>query len=218
MPGGPGGGASRLKWLTIDQVELLFKQIRNPRDRAIFTVAYYRGLRASEVALITLRDWRADAKRLYVHRVKGGLSGEYEVQPPEARAINAWIKDRGAWDGPLFASERLTATGRRGISRQRLDALMRFYASGVEPMLPMDTRHFHVWRHSIAVHLTEAGESLQTIKDWLGHKSITSTQIYAQVTSKGRDAAGARFYAQRSGAGGEEGQGFKAVQFRRNKR
>ncbi len=219
--GGLGGEAprvqalTRIKWLSTEQVERFLKLLKNPRDRAIFTVAYYRGLRASEVALISLKDWRPTAKRLYVWRIKGGLSGEYTVSPEESRAINSWIADRGAWDGPLFASERVTATGRRGISRQRLDSLMRAYGADAE--LPEDVRHFHVWRHSIAVHLTEAGESLQAVKDWLGHRSITSTQIYAQLTNKGRDAVGTRFYAQREG-GGEKAQGFDPVKFKRNKR
>jgi site-specific recombinase XerD len=40
----------------------------------------------------------------------------------------------------------------------------------------------HSFRHSIAVHMLEAGESLFAIKAFLGHSSITSTAIYAQVT------------------------------------
>ena len=40
----------------------------------------------------------------------------------------------------------------------------------------------HSFRHSIAVHMLECGESLVVIKAFLGHASITTTTIYASVT------------------------------------
>ena len=46
----------------------------------------------------------------------------------------------------------------------------------------------HVFRHSIAVHFMNEGVDSADVKDWLGHRSISSTMIYAQVTNKRRDA------------------------------
>src|SRR6478672_7409807 len=83
------------------------------RDVAIFEVAYHRGLRASEVALIQVGHWRASQQRLYVTRLKGGNSGEYLVTDREAKALRAYLKKRPAKPGPLF----LTRQGSDGISR-----------------------------------------------------------------------------------------------------
>lgn len=206
-----------LKYLHQDELDRLLRAIRNPRDRAIFTVGYWRGLRAAEVGMLQIRDWIPASKRLRVHRVKGGLGGEYVVSDPESRAITAWLKQYPVTDldAPLFPSER-----RDGISRQRLDALMKLYGakSGLDPA----KRHFHALRHSIAVHLTDAGHSLQDVKDWLGHKSIMSTTIYAQVSSKRRVEAGREFY-ESSGAnqvqvGKGKGSGSGRVKWGRGKR
>jgi site-specific recombinase XerD len=194
-----------LKYLTVDQTLHLLGKITNPRDRAIFTTAYWRGLRASEVGLIQIGHWNDRASRLYVTRSKGGNSGEYLVSDKEARVIRAWVKDRGSWEGPLFVSERRTA-----ISRQQLDKLMKRYAEEAE--LAKDLWHMHVLRHSIAVHLTEAGHTIQEIASWLGHRNITSTAIYAQMTSPARDAMAKSFYDRMSG------NDKPKVNFRRNSR
>jgi integrase/recombinase XerD len=45
-----------------------------------------------------------------------------------------------------------------------------------------------VLRHSIATHLLEAGRDIVDVQDWLGHTEISSTQVYARVTNKRRDA------------------------------
>ena len=51
--------------------------------RAIFTVMYWRGLRASEPRRLPLSAYRAAAGRLYVTRRKGSDSGEYPLSPAE---------------------------------------------------------------------------------------------------------------------------------------
>jgi integrase/recombinase XerD len=59
--------------------------------------------------------------------------------------------------------------------------MFRRYAEAAN--LPSDRRHPHVLRHSIAVHLLNAGWDLVDVQHWLGHASIISTQIYAQVSN-----------------------------------
>ena len=52
------------KYLTIAEIEALFAVIDDNRDRAIFRVAYLRGLRASEIGLLHLSDYRPDVGKL----------------------------------------------------------------------------------------------------------------------------------------------------------
>jgi len=58
-----------------------------------------------------------------------------------------------------------------------LDWLMR-RSYGVKADLPAEKRHFHVLKHSIAVHLLDAGADLRFVQDWLGHVDIGNTVIY----------------------------------------
>ena len=45
----------------------------------------------------------------------------------------------------------------------------------------------HVLRHSIATHLLDAGWGIEAVRDALDHRSVQSTVVYAQITSKKRD-------------------------------
>jgi type 1 fimbriae regulatory protein FimB len=150
-------------------------------------VAYWRGLRACEVGKLLLSDWKPEARRLYVHRAKGGLNGEYLVSISETKALQAWLKVRGDAPGPLFP-----VRGGRPPSRSHLHNLMRRYAEGAG--LPPDKRHFHVLRHSIAVWLVDSGVDLVHIKDWLGHRSIASTMVYAALRNPTRDKIAEEVY------------------------
>jgi len=184
--------AERIRYATQEQIDSFLQAARiNVRDHALFTVMYWRGLRASEARLLRLTDYRRKEKRLYVRRVKNGISGEYPLSQDEVRAINAWLDLRGDWDGPLFASRQ------GAISRRRVHELVREYASRAG--WPIDISFPHVLRHSIAVHLVERGVDLLAIKDWLGHNSINSTTVYARLTNRARDAVAASVYSDNRG-------------------
>lgn len=178
------------KHLTQEELQALLRavgQAKSPRDLAMFTVAYWRGLRASEVGRLRLEDYRVGPNRLYIHRLKRSLAAEFPLGPQEQKALRAWLRVRGNGPGPLFASRR-----RRGISRQQLDVLMRRY--GAVAGIPAHLRHFHALKHSIATHLLERGADVVDVKDWIGHKNIQNTMIYAEVTSVRRESAARRIY------------------------
>lgn len=179
--------SAAISYLTQEQVQSLLDSILSTRDRAIFTVAYWRGLRASEVGLLQVTDYRPEARRLFVRRVKGGTSAEYVISPQESRALDNWLKVRGLDPGPMFV-----ARGSRPISRQRLHNLMVAHCTLLG--FPEDRRHFHCLRHSIATHLVAQGMDIMLIRDWLGHRDIASTMVYAKVQNPVRDRASERLY------------------------
>jgi type 1 fimbriae regulatory protein FimB len=170
-----------LHYLTKPEVHRLLDATnkRSVRDRAIWTTAYWHGMRASEVGLLTVADVRLDAARIFIRRLKGSNSGEYQMSPGEVTAMRAWLKIRTSIPGPLFISSRLG-----GISRQRLHNLMRVYCEMAN--IPHPKNHFHVLRHSIAVHMADQGLDVAVIQDWLGHRSITSTMVYMKITNVSR--------------------------------
>lgn len=181
-----------IKYLTEDESSRLLARVAkfgDVRDIAIWNVAYYRGLRASEVGMLQVEDYSQKDGRLFVHRLKGSASGQYKLSPTEIKVLNKWLKVRGTEPGPLFWSYR---NHKRGIARRRLDQLMRKYAEFAE--LPKDKWHFHVLKHSIASHLLSSGADLMDVKDWLGHRSLRSTLVYAKTTSRRRDRIADEFY------------------------
>jgi integrase len=175
------------KYLTEEELKTFLGVIKSPRDRAIFTVMYWRGLRRSEVGTLQLSSWRQQAGRLYVVRLKGSESGEYLLSPAEQRVLKAWARERGQAPGPLFPSRVGT-----GISGCMLDVLMKEY--GELAKLPADLRHCHALKHSIGTHLVGRGVELFAIKDWMGHRDIQSTMEYVRFRSKQRDKVANEIY------------------------
>jgi type 1 fimbriae regulatory protein FimB len=182
-----------IKWLPKEQVEKIynFAKPRSIRDYTIILISFNHGLRASEVGLISLSDYRPLEKRIYITRVKGGISNSYLVSDEAFKALKLWIAIRGKEEGPLFVSRKSKMWFRnedesvKGISRQQLDSIFRKYSKRVG--IEKDKQHFHVLRHSIAVYMVDQEVPLVQIKDWLGHRNINSTMVYADVSDKKRD-------------------------------
>lgn len=182
-----------IHYATRDQVQKLLYAARNSvRDRAMLTVMYWRGLRVSEVGKLLLSDWRPETGRLYVRRSKNGISAEYMVSDDEKRALGSWLRVRGNQPGPLFVSQMGAA-----ISVRQVQRLFAHYARRAG--WPDELQHAHVLRHSIAVHLVEKSIDVLAIKDWLGHREIESTMVYARMTNPVRDRVAQMVYQPEDG-------------------
>jgi integrase len=166
--------------LTLDEKDNFFRAIKNLRDLALFKTAYHCGLRASEIGILQLSDYRKgpslELDKLRITRLKGSISGEMPIIPEAARCIRAWLKKRGHAEGPLFLSRQ-----RHGLSRARVFSLFRKYASIAK--LPREKHHPHVLKHSAVTHLLERGESIIDTQRHVGHTSVSSTMRYVNLGS-----------------------------------
>ncbi len=169
-----------VKYLTQEEVARFFSKLEGRRDRAMFNVTYKYGLRASEVGLLNVDDVDLDRRRIRIHRLKGGVSGEYLIFSDTVRLLKAYLKEREQDHySALFLSKKKNA-----ISRKTIDDLFRKY--GRRAKLPTDKRHAHTLRHSIAVHMLDAGTTQEEVKDQLGHKYLQTTDIYAAISGRKR--------------------------------
>ena len=174
------------KHLNPKELKAFFAAITDPRDRAMFTVAYWRGLRASEIGKLTVAAFDAKSGRLKFQRLKGSRGGNDLLSPAELKALRAWLKVRGTKPGPLFPSNRGT-----GISRFQVWILAKQYAAAAGI-----TRRFHphMLKHGIATHLVSLDVPALKIQRWMGHKSINSTLVYTHVPQAELDELAARIY------------------------
>ncbi len=167
-------------YLTKDELRRLLSSIRSPRDQALFRVAYRHGLRASEVGLLRVSDVDLKRRRIFCRRMKGSWSSHQLLGDDEVKLLRPLVARFSDPQAPLFISRK-----GNGISRQRLDALMKRY--GILAGIPKEKRHIHALKHSFGVHLIEAGTDIAVIQDLMGHKNIENTRVYAKMSSPRRD-------------------------------
>jgi site-specific recombinase XerD len=169
------------RYLTQVEVRVFFASITDLRDLALFTLIYHYGLRVSEVALLTRGDVDLARSRIVVKRVKNGVWSERPLFGSTAMLLRQHLN--GAADdsaaAPLFE-------GRAGpLQKRQIQSLFTRYRDAARLSAQYTC---HGLRHSIATHLLDAGAPLEFVKDHLGHRSIQSTTIYAQITDRHRAA------------------------------
>ena len=167
-------------YLSQEEVKRLFAVIKTKRDKALFLIAYRHGLRASEVQLLRTQDIDFDRRKIFIRRLKAGLSGEQLLQEDEVKSLRSYVRSRRDTNEILFISQK-----GGGIGSRALDYLMKKYCALAN--ISSEKAHFHVFRHSIAIHLLDAGADVMFVRDLLGHRNIQNTLIYAQYTSQRRD-------------------------------
>ncbi|MGH1364852.1 MAG: tyrosine-type recombinase/integrase [Calditrichia bacterium] len=168
----------KTKYLTQEQVRRLFAQITSPRDRVMFDMMYKYGLRASEVGLLRLKDLKWERNRIKIWRLKHGKSREYMLFSDTSYLLGYYLRDiESDLNIPLFLSRN-----KNPISRKTIDWHIKRYApiAGI----PKELHHAHVLRHSIAVHMGDAGFSQKDVQFHLGHKRLESTSRYMAISGR----------------------------------
>lgn len=147
------------------------------RDRAILTILYGTGIRAGECAGLTEEDidWREQT----IHVVgKGG----HERTVPLNEEVVHMLKQYRVARGPVKAKEAFFRS-REGGAMSRNAIYERVRTTGRKARIEKRVSP-HQLRHTFATHLIKAGVGLVTVRDLLGHRLITSTQIYIHLTAQ----------------------------------
>lgn len=185
----PKGDIKFPKALYKDQIEqlLLDNKSRNDelkdRDQAIIETLYYSGVRASELINITLQD--VDLRNRTIRIIgKGNKERIVPISEKCASTISTYIKGtRGillSRDTGLYNNLFLNAKG-KPLTREGLDFILKNIEEKTSCQFHL---HAHIFRHSFATHLLEAGADLRVIQTLLGHASINATQVYTHVTTE----------------------------------
>jgi len=160
------------KYLTQEELQHFFAAVSSPRDRALFAVIYHYGLRVDEATALTLEDLDLKNHRIRLRRLKNGLGGEKPLWRHTAKQLRAYLRVRNSACPYLF-------TGREGpLKKRQIQNLFHHYAKAGG----ISGRSVHSLRHSIAVHLLDAGRGIEYVADHLGHRNIQNTRIYAQIS------------------------------------
>lgn len=152
------------------------------RDRAMLETMYSAGLRVAELVGLNLSDWDQDANVLRV-RGKGRKERIAPVGRHASTALHEWLavrevaEDAGPEDREAVFLNRF---GKRLTTRSVGRMLEKYVkANGLDSTISP-----HSLRHTFATHMLDGGADLRSVQELLGHKSLTTTQIYTHVSTQ----------------------------------
>jgi site-specific recombinase XerD len=168
--------------LSQGEVRAVLRAVRHPVRRMALTTIYALGLRLGEG--LSLETGHIDGQRLMVW-VRDG-KGAKDRGTPLPRPLLARLRQYWKTERPRSATPYLFVP-QDGVAPLHDTTLQKTFTAAREDARIDKAASIHTLRHSYATHLLEAGVSLRTIQQVLGHKSLRTTELYMHVTQPGAE-------------------------------
>lgn len=158
------------------------------RDFAVINLVYACALRISEACKLKLKDVDLDKKEMIVFDGKGG-DRYVPIPEPTIQILKEWLEIRPEWKNNPYFFTNIKGTTRPGeirpITSKYYNQLFNKLATitGVK-LKDGKNPHPHTLRHSRAMEIYDNKVQLEIIQALLGHKNISTTQIYARVRNE----------------------------------
>ena len=157
-----------------------FKDLKTPKDyqeKLIFELLYATGMRVSELCNVKLKDIDFNIKEIRVMG-KGSVMrivyfGDYALS-----ALNEYLKVR---DNSLNNDYLILNEKGKKISRQSIEQIV---AKRIKKIAFVHHLSPHTLRHTFATHLLENGADIRSVQELLGHKQLSTTQIYTHLSNE----------------------------------
>ena len=166
--------------LSREEISALMAVCENLKHKAIFALAYGSGLRVSEICSLRVQDIDSVHMRVFVRNGKGAKD-RYTILSQTGLEIlrDYWRKYRPHHpNGYLFPGSKNIGH----ITDSSVNSALRKWLAVANISKRVS---IHSLRHSFASHMLEDGADLFTIKELMGHNSISSTTVYLHLANVG---------------------------------
>jgi integrase/recombinase XerC len=176
--------------LTIEEMKTLFdhaelkgtysserKRLWLLRDLAILEVFYSTGMRLEELAQLDISSFDFNGETVRVLG-KGKKERVIPVGRKALKALRIYLDERKRLSFLVDEAVFINRSGKR-LSPRSVSRVVKKYLSRITEKKKISP---HTIRHSFATHLLDAGADLMAVKELLGHKKLSTTQIYTHVT------------------------------------
>jgi tyrosine recombinase XerC len=155
------------------------------RDRAILELLYGTGIRVGELVNLNICNIDLYEKTIIVFG-KGSKERILPLGNPSIMAIQEYLTSRNLFEKKIFVNKNdlealfLNRLGGRLTTRSIRRIIIKYMKmAGLNKKISP-----HVLRHSFATHLLGGGADLRSVQELLGHKSLSTTQIYTHITKE----------------------------------
>jgi site-specific recombinase XerD len=181
--------------LTVEQVHAILDSIDTApriglRDKAFIQLLYNTGARVQEIADLHINDLRFESPATVTLTGKGRKIRTIPLWEETVQHIQAYLQARehaGIQSSHLFLNSKREPITRFGIGR-RIELHGKNAAEKCPSLKDLKLTP-HVFRHTTALHLIEAGNDITIVKEWLGHADLKTTSQYIEVSVARKRAA-----------------------------
>ena len=180
----------QVKFLNGEQIDRLLNapsmsDINGVRDKAILEVLFSTGLRVSELTGLNI-DKIDFERREFGITGKGGRARVVFLSSRASEFLKKYLNERKDHFKPLFIRHKgkvdiTMEDNKMRLTPRSVERLVKKYVHKMK--LPVEATP-HTMRHSYATDLLVAGADIRSVQEMLGHKNISTTQIYTHVTNK----------------------------------
>src|SRR4030043_298511 len=161
-----------------EHIEILLKNLKGPRDRAMFMIMIRCGLRVEEVAHLSLGNIDLKRRILFIQDGTGAKDRIVYISNDALAALLEYLRVRPANKvKKVFLVEKAPLTG-QSLSVRGIQKRMEDYANKTK--LRISCHHL---RHTMAPQMLHDETDPSTIQDLLGHNSIRTTQRYCRISN-----------------------------------
>ena len=171
----PRTGRSQLpQILSIEELQRLFTQAKNPRHRVLLMTTYAAGLRVGEVVRLKLTDIESERRLLRIEQGKGRKDRSTLL------STRLLTELRASWR--LYRPAPWLFTGLDLQKPMPIGTAQKIYSHAKQRAGITHGHGIHTLRHCFATQLLEAGVDVRTIQMLLGHRSLDTTTRYLRIT------------------------------------
>lgn len=184
----PKRPASLPKFLEVEAIKAIINESNNPLHTAIIEVLYSTGARCNEISNMNLEDISFKERSIMIRSGKGGKDRIVLLSERAANVLYEYVT--------VFRPQMLAKALKRKSVPQEVETAV-FISNRGKRISNRTIQHFisklseqagvkhttpHMLRHSFASHLVMSNTNIRVVQQLLGHASLDTTQIYANVT------------------------------------
>lgn len=158
--------------LTFEEVRKIIGSITNLKHRAIISTIYSCGLRISECVNLKLSDIDSSAMTIKIVSAKGRNDRVVMLSEKLLSFLREYVKE--------FKPKKYLFEGQNG-DKYSTRSIQQIFNRAVEKVRIKKKVSVHSLRHSFASHLLDNGTDIRFIQELLGHKHLSTTQIYTHI-------------------------------------